>query len=243
MSLRLIPTIVETRDRPPAVGPGRFWARCGDGRRLRTCADGRPGAIRGRLSDRRGGAGVGENLNQLDVLGAVLQAGAVGLLHPLTTPVHIIALAGLALIVPRNKRNAAFATIEVTFAVGLAIGLGALAAGAGETPAADGLLAGATLCGLLAASGVRASLARALPVALMSGIALGLDSPPEAINLAEAVATLIGIACGAVVALALMASFAIRIGRPWQGVALRVAGSWIAAIAILALVVRWGGLL
>jgi urease accessory protein len=184
-----------------------------------------------------------ENLNQLDVLGAVLQAGVVGLLHPLTTPVHIIALAGLALIVPRNKRNAAFATIEVTFAVGLAIGLGALAAGAGETPAADGLLAGATLCGLLAASGVRASLARALPVALMSGIALGLDSPPEAINLAEAVATLIGIACGAVVALALMASFAIRIGRPWQGVALRVAGSWIAAIAILALVVRWGGLL
>jgi hypothetical protein len=186
---------------------------------------------------------VEENLNQLDVLGAVLQAGVVGLLHPLTTPVHVIALAGLALIVPRNKRNAAFAssTIEVTFAVGLAIGLGALAAGAGETPAADGLLAGATLCGLLAVSGVRASLARALPVALMSGIALGLDSPPEAINLAEAVATLIGIACGAVVALALMVSLAIRIGRPWQGVALRVVGSWIAAIAILALVVRWGG--
>jgi hypothetical protein len=186
---------------------------------------------------------VGENLNQLDALGAVLQAGLIGLLHPLTTPVDVIALVGLALIVPRNKRNAAFASaiIEVTFAVGLAIGLGALAAGVGEAPAADGLLAGATLCGLLAASGVRASVARALPVALMSGVALGLDSPPQAINLAEAVATLIGTACGAVVALALMASLAIRIGRPWQGVVLRVAGSWIAAIAILALVVRWGG--
>jgi hypothetical protein len=186
---------------------------------------------------------VAEHLNQLDALGAVLHAGIVGLLHPVATPVHVIALAGLALIVPRNKRNAAFAgsVIEVTFAVGLAIGLGALAEGAGETPAADGLLAGATLCGLLAASGVRASVAVALPVALLSGIALGLDSPPEAISLAEAVATLLGIACGAVVALALMASLAIRIGRLWRGMALRVLGSWIAAIAILALVVRWGG--
>jgi urease accessory protein len=218
---------VKTRDRASAVRPDGFW----------------PGAYAATSRIGGGGAEVGENLIQLDALRAVLHAGLVGLLHPLATPVQVIALAGLALIVPRNKRNAAFASsaVEVAFAVGLAIGLGALEEGAGETPAADGLLAGATLCGLLAASGVRASAALALPVALISGIALGLDSPPDAVNMAEAVATLIGIACGAVVALALMASLAIRIGRPWRGVALRVAGSWIAAIAILALVVRWGG--
>jgi hypothetical protein len=184
-----------------------------------------------------------ENLYQLDALAPVLSAGIIGLLHPLATPAHVIALAGLALIVPRNKGNAAFAgsAVEVAFAVGLAIGLATLVEGVGETLAADGLLAGATLCGLLAASGVRTSVALSLAVALLCGIAVGLDSPPQAISLGEAVATMMGVACGAVAALALMTTLAFAMGRVWRGVMLRVVGSWVAAIAILALVVRWGG--
>jgi hypothetical protein len=211
--------------------------------RMRACAGGLSGAIRSVLSYRCGERAVGQSVHQLDAIGSVLHAGIVGLLHPLATPVHVIALAGLALIAPRSKRKAAFAgsAVEVVFAVGLAIGLATLVEGAGETLAAEGLLAGATLCGVMAASGLRASVALTLPVAFLSGIALGLDSPPDAISLGEAVATLIGIACGAVVALALMASLASRMGRVWQGVLLRVAGSWVAAIALLALVARWGG--
>ncbi|MBO0752945.1 MAG: HupE/UreJ family protein [Bradyrhizobiaceae bacterium] len=186
---------------------------------------------------------VGQDGQQLDLLGSVLHAGIVGLLHPLERPAHVVALAGLALIAARSKRKAAFAgsAVEVAFAVGLAIGLATLVQGVGETLASDALLAGASVCGLVAAAGVSTSTALTLPVAFLFGIALGLDSPPDAISLGEAMATLTGIACGAVIVLAVMVALAFRMGRVWRGVMLRVAGSWIAAIAILALVVRWGG--
>ena len=49
------------------------------------------------------------------------------------------------------------------FALGLAIGLGALARGVGETPAGDVLLASAALCGLTAATGARMPVALAAP--------------------------------------------------------------------------------
>ena len=125
------------------------------------------------------------------------------------------------------------------FASGLALGLGALAWGVGETSASEVLLACALLCGLAAAAGVTVPMALAAPVALISGIALGLDSPPDAIRLGEAVASLIGTACGGVAALALLVLAGTVIARWRRGIALRVAGSWIAATAILALAVRW----
>ena len=79
----------------------------------------------------------------------------------------------------------------------------------------------------------------AATIAFAAGAALGLDSPPETIFLGEAAVMLIGAACGAVAALALVTLCAAALGRPWQGMALRVAGSWIAAIAALVLALRW----
>jgi hypothetical protein len=171
-----------------------------------------------------------------------LSAGIEGLLHPVATPAHVIALAGLALVAGRNNRNtlSAGAVIIPAFASGLAIGLAALAWGAGETLAVDALLAGATLCGLMAACGIAAPVAFAAPLALLSGIAIGLDSPPDSIALGDALAMLIGTACGGVAAQAAMMLAAPVIARWRQGIALRVAGSWIAAVAIMALAVRWG---
>jgi urease accessory protein len=169
----------------------------------------------------------------------VLPAAIGGLLLPLATPAHVVALAGLGLIAGRSNSLSAVAAIVAAFAFGLAIGLGAVASGVGETPASDVLLAVAMLCGLAAASGVTAPTAIAAPVALASGVALGLDSPPDAIRLDEAVAALIGTACGGIAALVLIALLAFALARPWRGVVLRVAGSWIAAIAILVLALRW----
>jgi hypothetical protein len=172
-----------------------------------------------------------------------LSAYINGLLHPVATPAHAVALTGFALIAGRKNRNSlsAIAVIVAAFALGLAFGLGALAWGVGETPASDVLLAGALLWGLAAAAGITAPMALATPVAFICGIALGLDSPPDAIRLAEAVASLIGTACGGVAALALLVLAATAIARWRDGIALRVAGSWISAIAIMALAVRWGG--
>jgi urease accessory protein len=168
-----------------------------------------------------------------------LPAGIVaGLVHPVATPAHVVALIGLGLLAGRNFSRAGAAIIGA-FALGLTAGLGAIAWGVGETPASDVVLASATLCGLMAASGLTAPVSLAVPVALVSGLALGLDSPPESILLGEAVAMLIGTAGGGIGALAMIAFLASRIARWRQGILLRVAGSWIAAIAILVLALRW----
>jgi urease accessory protein len=169
-------------------------------------------------------------------LGGAAQAFAYGLLHPLLAPAHIVALIGLGLVA-----GGAEVSIVIAFAAGLAGGLDAIASGIGETPATDALLALAALCGMAAAARLRIRAGLAAPAALGVGIALGLDSPPEFISLGEAVAALIGTACGGVLALTLIALAAASLARLWQGIALRVAGSWIAAIAILVLALRLAG--
>ncbi len=165
---------------------------------------------------------------------------ADGSIHPLLAPAHVVALIALAVLTGRDGGAARGLTIAI-FAAGLAGGLGAVAWGAGETPAADGLLAAAALCGLIAASGRTTPRWMAASLGLTAGVAIGLDSPPQSIRLNEAVLMLIGTGCGAVAALALMTVAASFVARFWQGVALRVAGSWIAAIAILVLALRWAG--
>ena len=162
------------------------------------------------------------------------------MVHPLVVPIHVVALIGLGLVAGRSFGSAGPAVVAA-FALGLAGGLGAIAWGVGETLASDVLLAGASLCGLIAATGFSVAAPLVAPLALVSGAALGLDSPPEAILLGEAVAMLIGTACGAVAVLAVVALTASVIAWPWQGIVLRVAGSWTAAIAILVLALRWAG--
>jgi|SRR5580700_895831 urease accessory protein len=164
-------------------------------------------------------------------------AGALagGLINPLLAPAHVVALIGLGLLAGRSPVSKLIAA----FAFGLAGGLGAIAWGMGETPASDVLLAAAALCGLLSAAGLTVPAWLVAPLALVSGVAFGLDSPPETISLRDAVLILVGTACGGVAALAAMAFAARAVVRLWHGIALRVAGSWIAAIAILVLALRW----
>lgn len=163
----------------------------------------------------------------------------VGVLHPLLVPSHLVALVGLGLLAGRGAAPAA--AVLAAFAVGLATGLGAIAWGIGETASGDVVLAVAALSGLFAAVGVTIPLLLAAPLALAAGAAIGLDSPPEAIQLRDAVLTLIGTACGAVAALAVTTMAAAALVRLGQGIPARVAGSWVAAIAILVLALRWAG--
>jgi urease accessory protein len=165
---------------------------------------------------------------------------AGGMLHPLLAPAHLVSLVGLGLLAGRTAPRARIA-MATAFAAGLGGGLGAIAWGAGETPANNVLLAGAAACGMIAALGLPGRAWFAAPLALIIGSAVGLDSPPETISLHEAVLMLTGTFCGGIAALALMAAAAAALARPWQAIALRVAGSWIAAIAILVLALRWAG--
>ena len=80
-------------------------------------------------------------------------------------------------------------------------------------------------------------------LAAIAGVALALDSPPEAISIVVATATLVGTGLGASLALAIIVTgmnYLTRV-REWNWARLggRILSSWIAASAILVLAVRF----
>jgi urease accessory protein len=165
-----------------------------------------------------------------------------GLLHPLALPAHVLALLALALLIGQQTAGTRHVSLAA-FVAGAAVGLTAIAFGVGQTPALDVLLATAF------ASAASAAIARPLPtlpcalLAAIAGVALALDSPPEAISIAVATATLVGTGLGASLALAIIVTgtnYLTRV-REWNWVRLggRILSSWIAASAILALAVRF----
>jgi urease accessory protein len=161
-----------------------------------------------------------------------------GLLHPVRTPTHGLALLGLGLLIgqqPADRRRLP----QVSFVLALAGGLVALALAVGETPAGEVLLLGGALSGALAAAAFRLPLLVLGPLALAIGAAIGLDSPPEVISVQEGVVMLIGTGLGATIALALVVAAAARMARDWQRIGVRVLGSWTAASALLAIAVRF----
>jgi urease accessory protein len=159
-----------------------------------------------------------------------------GLLHPLAVPAHILALLAIGLLIGQQRSRL---VPLVAFLAGLAAGLGALVLAVATTSAVNVLLAGAAVSGLLVA------LARPLPAlvsgpfAAIAGIALGVDSPPDAIAIAAAVAMLIGTGISASLAVAILAAGTSYLTRAWQQIGVRILGSWIAASAILVLALRF----
>jgi urease accessory protein len=155
-----------------------------------------------------------------------------GLLHPLTVPAHLLALIALGLLIGGRLPAAAFA-------LGLFGGLVAIALGTGETPALDILLAITALAGILVALAQPLPVTVTVGIAAVAGAALGLDSPPEAISIVVATATLIGTGISACLTVILIAIVAGRLKRDWQRIGVRIIGSWIAATAILVLALRF----
>ena len=161
-----------------------------------------------------------------------------GLLHPVRTPTHGLALLGLGLLIGQQPAGKRLLPL-LLFALALAAGLLALALAVGETPAGDVLLVGVALSGALVAAAFRLPFLVLGPLALAIGAAIGLDSPPEVISVEEAVVMLIGTGLGATIALALVVAGAARMARDWQRIGVRVLGSWTAASALLAIAVRF----
>lgn len=161
-----------------------------------------------------------------------------GLLHPVLTPTHALALLGLGLLVGQQPVGRRWILVAL-FVAALAAALLALALAVGETPANDVLLGAVAITGLLVAAAPRLPFLIVGPLAAVMGAAIGLDSPPEAISLEEAVATLVGTEVGALIALALVSAGASYLKRDWQRIGVRVLGSWTAASALLAIAVRF----
>lgn len=167
------------------------------------------------------------------VLGITGFAG--GLLHPLLVLSHLAALIALALLIGQQQR---LRSLPIVFAIALIASLGAIALAYVPTYAEPALLT------LAAVIGAMVALARPLPwmvraaLAAATGLAIGLDSPPEAISLPEANLTLAGTALSAIALLFALSWLAAQIRRDWQRIGVRIIGSWIAASAIMVLALR-----
>lgn len=159
-----------------------------------------------------------------------------GLLHPILVPSHAMAIVGLGLLISRHDPAARVAAF-VAFAAAVIAGLLALYFGTGDIFAGDILLATTIVIG------VALAVARLLPqpllgaLALIAGGSLALDSPPDVISIREATRILIGTGFGACIALSAVITGASLVTRDWQRIAVRIAGSWIAASGILVLAV------
>lgn len=161
-----------------------------------------------------------------------------GLLHPVLTPTHALALLGLGLLIGQQPADTRRLPLTL-FVLALAASLLALAFAVGETEAGAVLLAGVAISGALVAAAFRLPLFILGPLAAAVGAAIGLDSPPEVVSFQEAVVMLIGTGIGASIALGLVVEGAARMARDWQQIGVRVLGSWTAASALLAIAVRF----
>ncbi len=161
-----------------------------------------------------------------------------GLLHPLLVPGEALTLLALALLMGSSGLNAARFGIPA-LAAGLAVGLlaGAHVPSALATPP---LLAVALVAAALVAAGARLAPVAVAVLAAAAGVAVGVDAHPESNALRPALvggaATVLG---GTALTLAIAA---LVLGRTalWQRVAVRVAGSWIVATAVLYLALTFG---
>jgi urease accessory protein len=158
-----------------------------------------------------------------------------GILHPILVPAHALVLIALGLHLGAQPR--ARMVSLVLFAFSLAAGLTAIAFAVGETPAGKVLLAATLVFGaLIAADWALPKLLTAL-LAATTGVALGLDSPPQAMTIAEGNLMLAGTGLGACALLSLAMLVAGFAHAGWPRIALRIAGSWLATIALLVLAV------
>jgi len=156
-----------------------------------------------------------------------------GMLHPVMVPAHLLLLVAVGLLLGQNapqiSRPAWFA-----FALALVAGLAAAAA-SGVQVALPLLLTMALLTALLVVTDVRVGVPLAAVLGSAAGIGIGLDSRPETAISREIWLGLSGTAVGAVLVLSYVGGLAAAVSRPWQRIAVRAAGSWIVASALIVL--------
>jgi hypothetical protein len=150
-------------------------------------------------------------------------------------PTHLLAIVAIGLLTGQGGRGGFVLTL---FALGMLAGSLAIASATRETPSAPVLLAMAAFVGVTAAAAIVLPSILINVLAFATGGALALNAPPQAIGIAAAIASQIGTGIAAIAVLVLVTSIATGAVRPWQLIGLRVAGSWIAASAILVLALR-----
>jgi urease accessory protein len=160
-----------------------------------------------------------------------------GLLHPLLVPAHLLALVAIGLLLGQetSRRRAGLLAL---FAASLAAGIVVIVLAFAVNDTDYALLA------VAAAAGVAVAVARPVPVLVtgplvaIAGAAIELDSVPQEISMLATFLALVGTAVAAFVVTTLLADLTARINHGWLRIGVRIVGSWVAAVAILALTLR-----
>lgn len=153
-----------------------------------------------------------------------------GVLHPLLVPLHLLALVGAGIAMGQNAPQASRVALPL-LAAALA-GAIALAPSSGTQPAA--LLAVGVATGLLAALG-HGAVAVVATLAAAAGLAVGLDTAPVDGASGGSGLGAAGTLVGCLIIVVLTGGLAAAMAAPWQRIAVRTAGSWIAAASLIAL--------
>ena len=157
-----------------------------------------------------------------------------GVVHFLTSPEDLVPVLALALLA--GLRGAAYGrralfTLPVAWLLGGLFGLSATAtSGSAVYPASWFLLLG----GLVAAD-AKLSLRATTALAALLGLFHGYFNGAGMGQLGAAVVALLGLAFAVFVLVALAAAFVVQLRAHWARIAVRVAGSWIAASGLLML--------
>jgi len=159
-----------------------------------------------------------------------------GLLHPLLTPATVVGLLALALLVGQHApKSSQIAFPAAVFALAATIALPSpLPSSAAELL----LLVFALSACILVVAEVDPGVLGAALLAAAAAAACGLAVGAEAAAGFASVPARAGSAVGCALAVALLGGLAAAMRRPWQRIALRVAGSWTAASAMLVLALQ-----
>jgi urease accessory protein len=155
-----------------------------------------------------------------------------GLMHFLMSPEDIIPVLALGLLAglrgATHGRRALF-TIPAAWLVGGLTGLSAIPANPHPFVAAGWFL----LLGVLLAADARISVAVTTAIASLLGLYHGYLNGTGMGSSTDAAVALLGLVFAIFVLVALVAAFVIRLRAEWARIAVRVAGSWIAATGLL----------
>jgi urease accessory protein len=156
------------------------------------------------------------------------------MLHPVTVPAHALLLIGITLMLgqqPRLEALLGLVSFGLAFAFGLTLsGLGYIAEVREQLLLGGALLAGGLVC-----------LNRPLPTgavsagAIVAGLALGVDSSPDIAGYNQLLLAYSGLLVGLFAIAVIVTGSTVGLATAWQRIGIRVAGSWIMAVSVLAL--------
>lgn len=163
-----------------------------------------------------------------------------GFLHPLFVPAHLLPILVLGILFGQQGPARLQAAI-IAFLVAVVGGLTATLLSPGWS-AELVLLIGAAAAGVLVALAIPLPLGAYVALATLLGLMIGFDSAQDDLSGRGRLAALLGTCIAAYLLLLYAMVFADFFSRrEWQRIGLRIAGSWVAASALLVLSLSFAG--